>query len=99
MTTARARTAAEVIARLEALAAELADRGWQARLDTPHGRTPSLYARNPAPGAAALSEHIYAQPRADGAWGFWWPWAEPIAATPGEAAAVITRVLRAQDTP
>jgi hypothetical protein len=64
---------AEVITRLESLAAELAVRGWPARLNTPSGRIPSLYARNPDPGAAALAEHIYAQPRADGAWAFWWP--------------------------
>jgi len=57
-------------------------------------RVPSLHARNPEPGAAALSEHIYAQPRADGTWVYWWPWAQPIAETPSRAAAAIVRVLR-----
>ena len=86
---------AEMTARLEALATQLAVHGWAARLDAPPGRVPSLHARNPAPGAAALSEHIYAQPGADGTWRYWWPWAEPIA----EAAAVIVRVLRPAGTP
>ncbi|HUZ25587.1 MAG TPA: hypothetical protein VMV07_17655 [Streptosporangiaceae bacterium] len=90
---------AETTARLEALAAELTARGWAARLHTPPGRPPSLHTHNPEPGAAALAEHVYAQPRADGTWAFWWPWAEPIAATPITAADIITRVLRARDAP
>ncbi len=91
---ARPADPAEALARLEALAGELTARGWHARLETPPGRLPSVYARNPAPGAAMLSERIYAQPRADGTWVFWWPWAQPIAAAPAAAAAVIVRVLR-----
>lgn len=59
----------------------------------------SLYARNPEPGAAALSEHIFARPRADGTWTYCWPWAEPIANTPATAAAIIVRVLRPTETP
>ncbi len=88
---------ADVIARLNDLATELNARGWTARLHTPSGRLPSLHTRNPEPGAAALSEHIYAKPRADGCWMYWWPWAEPIADTPAGAAAVIVRVLRTAD--
>ncbi len=90
---------AQAAARLDALAAELAARGWTSRLDTPPGRTPSLYARNPEPGAAMLSEHVYAQPREDGTWWYWWPWAEPIAPTPAAAATVIVRVLRPAGVP
>jgi hypothetical protein len=86
--------AAEAIVRLDALAAELAARGWTARVCAPPSRAPSLYARNPEPGAAALSEHIYARPRTDGTWAYWWPWAEPIAEAAAEAAAVIVHVLR-----
>lgn len=88
---------AEVTARLEALAAELDTRGWSSRLDVPLGRLPSLYARNPEHGAAALSEHIYAQPSTDSGseWTYWWPWAEPIAHSAADAATVIIRALRA----
>lgn len=89
----------EIISRLESLAAALAAAGWPARLEEPAGRLPSLHVRNPEPGAAALSEHIYAQPRRDGSWAYWWPWAQAIsAADPAGAAAVITRALRAQRT-
>jgi len=88
-----------MITRLDALAAALTAHGWTARLHAPRGRTPSLHARNPEPGAAALSEDIYAQPRADGTWTYWWPWAEPIAEAPDSAAAVIVRVLRPAGTP
>lgn len=91
--------AADTIARLDALAAELGTHGWTARLHTPRGRPPRLHARNPEPGAAALSEHIYAQPRPDGTWMYWWPWAEPIAETAPDTAAIITRVLRPAGTP
>lgn len=82
-----------------ALAAELTAHGWTTRLHAPHGRTPTLHARNPEPGAAALSEHIYAQPSADGHWTYWWPWKEPIADTPATAATIIIRVLRPAGTP
>lgn len=95
----QAATAADMIARLNVLAAELAAQGWTARLSTPRGRPPSLHAVNPEPGAAALSEHIYAQPGPNGTWMYWWPWAEPIAGTAPEAAAAITRVLRVAGTP
>jgi hypothetical protein len=81
-------------AQLDALASELASRGWTTRMDQPPGRLPSLHVRNPDPGASALSEYIYAQPRPSGTWAYWWPWAEPIAETPVEAATIITRVLR-----
>jgi hypothetical protein len=90
---------ADAIARLDALAAELAAHGWTTRLHAQRGRAPSLHARNPEPGAAALSEHIYAQPRPDGTWMYWWPWAEPIAETAPDTAAIITRVLRPASTP
>jgi hypothetical protein len=84
--------------RLEALAAEISALGWPARIDAPPGRIPCLRTRNPEPGAAALSEDIYAAPKA-GQWMFWWPWAEPITADPAAAAAIIVRVLRSASTP
>jgi|HubBroStandDraft_4_1064222.scaffolds.fasta_scaffold1080382_1 hypothetical protein len=88
---------AQTLARLESLADALAALGWQADLDEPPGRLPCLHVRNPEPGAFALSEHIYAQPRRDGTWAYWWPWAQAIdAPDPAGAAAVITRALRAQ---
>ena len=86
-------SSADTIARLDTLAIELNSHGWTANIQTPPGRTPRLYARNPVPGATALSESIYAQPRTDGTWLYWWPWAEPIAETASAAAAIIVRVL------
>jgi hypothetical protein len=85
---------ADAIVRLEALAAELSSHGWTTNVHAVPGRQPRLYARNPEPGAAALSESIYAQPRADGTWAYWWPWAEPIAESAAATAAIIIRVLR-----
>jgi hypothetical protein len=83
------------LARLEGLAAILADRGLRTRLLTPRGRVPSLHVVNPS--ASALAEDVYAGRGQDGRWWFWWSWAERIAA--GEdlegAAALIERVLRA----
>ena|SRR5450755_458338 len=88
---------ANAVQALEALAGELATRGWTARAHAPAGRLPSLYVQNPEPGAAVLCEHIYASPCQDGAWWYWWSWADKIAliADPGGAAAAITRGLRA----
>jgi hypothetical protein len=87
--------ASEVIAQLKALADELAVLGWSARLQAQGGWPPSLYVRNPVPGAAALSEHIYVrQRRADGIWVYMWPWADSIAANAADAAAAIVHALR-----
>ncbi len=83
-----------VIAGLDALAGELSVHGWTAHVRTPPGRMPSLRACNPEPGAAALSEDIYAKPGSGGGWEYWWSWAEKIAADPASAAAVIVHVLR-----
>ena len=80
---------------LEALAGELAARGWIVRLHAT-GRLPRLYVRNPAPGAGGLSEYIYAGPtRSDGSWAYWWPWADKIGPVTDirQAAEKITRVL------
>jgi hypothetical protein len=84
---------------LETLAIQLTAHGWTARLHTPDGRLPSLYVQNP--GAALLSEHIYAGPTADGTWSYWWPWADTIAPTadPAGTATTITHVLRAATQP
>jgi hypothetical protein len=75
------------ITQLDALAAELARHGWAARLEAPPGRLARLHVQNPA--APALSEYVCAQPRRDGTWTYWWPWAEPIASEAVEAAAII----------
>lgn len=87
-------TPADILARLDALAAELAVRGWTTRVKAPRSDFPSLYARNPEPGALALPEHIYARPKPDGAWTYCWPWGQPIAESPDTAAAIIVHVLR-----
>jgi hypothetical protein len=85
--------------RLECLAEALARCGLRARLLTPPGRVPSLHVVNPA--AARLSEDIYAGRNSDGSWWFWWSWAERIAAEEDldGAAALIQRVLAAQEQP
>jgi len=79
------------ITQLDALAAELIDHGWAARLEEPPHRLPRLHVQNPA--APALSEYVYAQPRRDGTWTYWWPWAQPIASAAARAAAIITEAL------
>jgi hypothetical protein len=78
---------------LERLGEELERRGMQVRAVLPAGRVPSLYVVNPE--ARALEEHIYAGCGSDGAWWFWWSWAERISPTEDLAAAAtaITRVL------
>ena len=91
-------TMTDINRHLEALAAELLARGWTAHVRKLPDRPPGLRALNPVRGASALSEDIYAKPDDDGVWSYWWPWAEPIAPDPATAAAVIVRVLRAQDT-
>jgi hypothetical protein len=81
------------IVNLDALAACLTKEGWRARLDRAYNRVPNVFVQNPEPGARALSDHVYAAPRAGG-WWFWWSWAEPIAEDPADAAAIIMRALR-----
>jgi hypothetical protein len=81
------------ITQLAAMAAELAGHGWATRLEAPPGRLPRLHVQNPA--APALSEHVYAQRRRAGTWTYWWPWAQPIASAPAEAAAIIIGTLQA----
>ena len=90
----RMREASEVqLEHLEKLGEALTQRGMQVRMVVPPGRVPSLYVVNPE--ARALEEHIYAGCGSDGAWWFWWSWAERISATEDLAAAVtaIVRVL------
>ncbi|HEX5293222.1 MAG TPA: hypothetical protein VFX25_30485 [Streptosporangiaceae bacterium] len=91
---ATAPTIETVITMLENLGTELHAAGWTTRLRVTPGRAPALFVRNPEPGAAALSEHIYAAPKDDGYW-YWWPWAQPIHQDTGQAAALIRRALRA----
>ena len=81
------------LARLEGLAAILAEHGLRTRLLTPPGRVPSLHVVNPS--AAALAEDVYAGRDQDGLWWFWWSWAEQIALTEdlADTAALIARVL------
>jgi hypothetical protein len=85
--------AEEFVDRLERLAAELGQRGLQARLVTPVGRVPSLHVVNPV--TPRLAEDVYVGRSQDGLWWFWWPWAERIARGDeiSEAAAIIGRVL------
>jgi len=83
--------------RLEGLATELDRHGLTTRLMAPAGRVPSLHVVNPA--VSRLAEDVYVGRSQDGGLWFWWPWAERIA--PGDevvtAAALIARVLSAQD--
>jgi hypothetical protein len=88
---------AETLTRLEALACELTDCGWVTRLHAPTAQVPSLYVQNPDPGAAMLSEHIYAAQRADGTWSYWWPWAQALPPAVRDATDTIIRVLHAAD--
>ena len=79
---------------LDRLSAELSALGWASRVRALPGRPAGLRVVNPEPGAAALSEDVYARPGEGGGWAFWWPWGEVIAADAAGAAAVIVRVLR-----
>jgi len=83
------------ITQLDALAAELVGHSWAARLEAPPGRLPRLHVQNPA--VPALSEYVYAQPRRDGTWTYWWQGAQPIASAAAEAAAIIIGSLHAAD--
>jgi hypothetical protein len=83
-----------VISMLEKLGTTLDAAGWTTRLQVTPGRAPALYVRNPEPGAAALSEHIYAAPNHDG-YCDWWPWGQPIAQDIPETTTLIRRALRA----
>ncbi|HUY48034.1 MAG TPA: hypothetical protein VMV92_20295 [Streptosporangiaceae bacterium] len=78
---------AEITA-LEKLAAELAARGFEARLFTPQARLPSLTVASPQ--AALLAETVIT-----GAGWFWWPWGDRIAPVSDAAAAagIVARVL------
>jgi hypothetical protein len=78
----------------EGLAEVLARSGLRTRLVTSPGRVPSLHVVNPA--AAALAEDVYLGRSQDGAWWFWWSWAERIASQAG-AALMIKRVLAVRE--
>jgi hypothetical protein len=80
--------------RLEHLAAELRRRGMAADLVVAPGRIPRLETGHP--GGAA--EDVYAWRGQDGAWWFWWSWAERIAAAADlhDAAARIEQELARQ---
>ena len=95
----RMREAADVqLEYLEKLGDELARRGLQVRVALPPGRVPSLYVVNPE--ARALEEHIYVGCGSDGAWWYWWSWAERIAAADdlNAAAGAVQRVLASNAT-
>ena len=79
---------ADDVSALEKLAAELAARGFEARLFTPEDRLPSLAVTNPR--AAMLAETVIT-----GTGWFWWPWGVRIAPVSDAAAAagIIARVL------
>jgi hypothetical protein len=75
------------LARLERLAAVLEQRGMEASPVAPECRVPRLVVCHPA----GQSEEIYAWRCRDGAWWYWWPWAERIA-TDGEAEQAAARI-------
>lgn len=85
------------LSRLEGLAEVLSRHGLRVSLMAPPGRVPSLHVVNPE--ASVLAEDVYIGRGQDGAWWFWWSWAERIAS--GEdlerAAAMIKQVLAARD--
>jgi hypothetical protein len=85
------------LSRLEGLAEVLSRQGLRASLMAAPGQVPSLHVVNPA--VSVLAEDVYAGRGQDGAWWFWWSWAERIAS--GEdlegAAALIKQVLAARD--
>jgi hypothetical protein len=87
--------APSAITQLDALASELAGHLWAARLEARPGRLPRLHVQNPA--VPALSEYVYAQPRRDGTWTYWWQGAQPIASAAGKAAAIIIGALQVAD--
>ncbi len=68
---------AATVHRLERLAGVLTEHGLDASLVAPPGRVPRLEVVHPAAREAA---DVYAGRCQDGAWWFWWPWAERIAA-------------------
>lgn len=68
--------AAEAIKQLQALAADLTGRGFDAHLIQDGGRGRVSVAHRSVP---QLSEYIYAAPTGDGRWWFWWSWGEQIA--------------------
>jgi hypothetical protein len=78
---------------LEKLGEELSRRGFGVRMELPPGRVPSLYVVNPQ--ARALEEHIYVGCGSDGAWWYWWSWAERISAADDldAAASAVQHVL------
>lgn len=75
-----------MLSRLEALAAELAARGCQARLVTRPGGLPFLGIAGEAGG---LGEQICALPRRDGTWAYCRPGPVGVAAGAGRAADII----------
>jgi hypothetical protein len=68
--------AGEAAERLEALAENLAGRGFHAHVMQAHGQVCACVSNRSAP---QLSKTIYAAPAADGSWWFWWSWADRIA--------------------
>jgi hypothetical protein len=85
------------LARLELLAGVLTRRGLDARPLAPEGRMPRLAVQHPA----GESGEVYAWRCQDGAWWFWWAWAERIAAGSDleRAAMLIERELASPTEP
>jgi hypothetical protein len=75
-----------MLARLEALAAELAVRGRRAELMTPPGGLPFLRIAGEPSGPG---EQICALPRRDGTWAYWRPDLMPVAGSARQAADII----------
>jgi hypothetical protein len=88
---------ADNLARLDLLAGVLARRGLEASPLAPEGRMPRLAVQHPG----GESGEVYAWRCQDGAWWFWWAWAERIAAGSDleRAAMLIERELASPTEP
>lgn len=80
---------------LDSLGAALTTAGMHVMINTPAGGVPRLRVVNPV--ARDLAESIVVARAEDGAWWYWWSWAERLAPAgdPTGAAALIQRVLAA----
>lgn len=61
---------------LERLGEELTERGFLIRTVSPSTGPPYLRVANPV--APVLTDRVMCERGADGAWWFWWPWAQRI---------------------
>jgi hypothetical protein len=83
------------IASLDALAAQLRERGWTAYINTAPGRLPRLFVQDPHKRAECGDVIAVPSGPAGDSW-YWFSWAERIASVraPGAAADAIIRTFR-----